>query len=292
MTRESYVETCLGRMRRWMALRGLAPNSVATYVRCARQFLAHVDRPLGAVKRTDIEGYLHTLVAKARSPRTRNVQLGAIRCLLRSTVRRDPTAAIPRAKVPRMVPQILSGAEVEQLLAATTSPKYRAIFMLAYGAGLRVGEITTLETSDLDSQRMLIRVRDGKTGQRYVMLSPRLLAALRTYWKAYRPPGTALFPGYAKPRAGTQLTRESIHRVLVKAVRAAGIRKHVSPHTLRHCFATHLLDSGADVRTVQLLLGHASLDTTATYLHLTTAQLRQVPSPLDLIGTPRGHRLG
>ena len=292
MARESYVETCLGRMQRWMALRGLAPNSVSTYVRCARQFLTHVDRPLGTVKRTDIEGYLHTLVAKARSPRTRNVQLGAIRCLLRSTVRRDPTAAIPRAKVPRVVPQILSGAEVEQLLAATTSLKYRAIFMLAYGAGLRVGEITTLETSDLDSQRMLIRVRDGKTGQRYVMLSPRLLAALRTYWKAYRPPGTALFPGYAKQRAGTQLTRESIHRVLAKAVRAAGIHKHVSPHTLRHCFAAHLLDSGADVRTVQLLLGHAYLETTATYLHLTTTQLRQVPSPLDLIGTPRGHRLG
>jgi len=98
MARESYVETCLGRMRRWMALRGLAPNSVATYVRCARQFLAHVDRPLGAVKQTDIEGYLHTLVDKARSPRTRNVQLGAIRCLLRSTVRRDPTAAIPTRK--------------------------------------------------------------------------------------------------------------------------------------------------------------------------------------------------
>ena len=133
-----------------------------------------------------------------------------LRCLLQSTVRRDPSAAVPRAKVPRVVPQILSGTEVLRLLAATTSPKYRAIFMLAYGAGLRVGEITTLETSDIDSQRMLIRVRDGKTGQRYVMLSPRALAALRTYWKAYRPPDTALFPGYAKQRAGTQLSRESI----------------------------------------------------------------------------------
>ena len=170
-----------------MVLRGLAPNSVSTYVRCARQFLAHVDRPLAAVKRRDIEGYLHTLVDKARSPRTRNVQLGAIRCLLLPTVRRDPSATIPRAKVPRVVLQILSGTEVLRLLAATTSLKYRAIFMLAYGAGLRVGEITTLQTSDIDSQRMLIRVRHGKTGQRYVMLSPRVLAALRRYWKAYRP---------------------------------------------------------------------------------------------------------
>jgi site-specific recombinase XerD len=143
-----------------MALRGLAPNSVYTYVGCARRFLAHVDRPLAAVKRTDIEGYLHTLVDKARSPRTRNVELGAIRCLLLATVRRDSSAAIPRAKAPRVVPQILSGTEVARLLAATTSLKYRAIFTLACGAGLRVGEITTLETSDIDSQRMLIRVRE------------------------------------------------------------------------------------------------------------------------------------
>lgn len=292
MIRPSDIERCLQRMRRWMALRALAPNSVATYVRCARQFLAHVDRPLAAVTRRDIEGYLHTLVAKARSPRTRNVQLGAIRCLLLATGRRDRTAAIPRAKVPRVVPEILSGTEVTQLLAATTSLKYRVIFMLAYGAGLRVGEITTLETSDIDSQRMLIRVRDGKTGQRYVMLSPRVLTALRQYWKAYRPPSTELFPGYATPRAGTQLTRESIDRVLRKAAHAAGIRKHVSPHTLRHCFATHLLETGADVRRVQLLLGHAYLETTARYLHLTTAQLRQVPSPLDLLGTPQGSALG
>jgi len=292
MVRESYVEKCLYRMRRWMALRGLAPNTVFTYVGCARRFLAHVDRPLAAVKRADIEGFLHTLVDKARSSRTRNVQLGAIRCLLLATVRRDPSAAIPRAKAPRVVPQILSGTEVARLLAATTSLKYRAIFTLAYGAGLRVGEITTLETSDIDSQRMLIRVREGKTGQRYVMLSPLVLAALRTYWKAYRPPGTELFPGYAKQRPGTQLSRESIHRVLVKAAREAGIHKRVSPHTLRHCFATHLLETGADVRTVQLLLGHAYLETTAKYLHLTTAQLRQVPSPIDLIGTPQGTAIG
>ncbi len=235
---------------------------------------------------------MHSLIDQARSPRTRNVQLGAIRCLLLATVRRDRTATIPRAKVPRVVRQILSGTEVARLLAATTSLKYRAIFMLAYGAGLRVGEITTLETSDIDSQRMLIRVRRGKTGQRYVMLSPRVLAVLRQYWKAYQPPGTALFPGYNKPRAGTALTRESIHRVLRKVARAAGIQKRISPHTLRHCFATHLLESGADVRRVQLLLGHAYLETTAQYLHLTTTQLRHVPSPLDLLGTPQGSLLG
>jgi integrase/recombinase XerD len=292
MLRPAYVKRCLQRLQQWMALRALAPNSVLAYVRYARRFLVHVDRPLAAVTRQDIEAYVHTLIAKGRSPRTRNVQLGAIRGLLLATGHRDRTAAIPRAKVPRIVPELLSGTEVQQLLAATTSSKYRAIFMLAYGAGLRIGEITALETTDIDSQRMLIHVRRGKSGPRYVMLSPRLLTALRQYWKAYRPPDTALFPGYARLRARTRLTRESIHRVLRKAARRAGIHKHLSPHTLRHCFATHLLESGADLRRVQLLLGHAKLDTTAHYLHLTTAQLREVPSPLDLLGTPRGAALG
>jgi site-specific recombinase XerD len=181
---------------------------------------------------------------------------------------------------------------VANLLAATESLKYRAIFMLAYGAGLRVSEVTSLHTTDVDSQRMLIRVREGKTGQRYVMMSPLVLAALRAYWKAMRPPGPELFPGRADNKSGGTLSRRAINAVLAAVVRKAGITKHVSPHTLRHCFATHLLETGADVRTVQVLLGHASLQTTTTYLHLTTERLRQVPSPLDLIGTARGQMLG
>ena len=288
MFRSSTVERCLQRLQDWLALRGLAPNTVRAYGQAARRFLAFVDRPLAAIQRADIEAYVHTLIAKARSPRTRNVQLAAIRALLLASGHRDRTAAIPRAKVPRVLPAVLSGTEVQRLLAATTSAKYRAIFMLAYGAGLRVGEITALETRDIDSARMLLHVRGGKSGPRYVMLSPRVLTALRQYWKAYQPPDAALFPGYAHPRGGTRLTRTSIHRVLRAAARAAGITKRLSPHALRHCFATHLLESGADLRRVQLLLGHASLDTTAHYLHLTTAQLRAVPSPLDLLGTPQG----
>jgi integrase len=120
------------------------------------------------------------------------------------------------------------------LLAATDSPKYRAIFMLAYGAGLRVGEIAALQVTDIDSQRMLIHVREGKTGPRHVMLSPRVLEALRTYWKAARPAGPELFPGGRSQRPGTQLTRESIHKVIVKVAHQAGIQKRVYPHMLRH----------------------------------------------------------
>jgi len=163
--------------------------------------------------------------------------------------------------------------------------------MLAYGAGLRVGELAGLQTVDIESKRMLIHVRAGKTGPRYTILSPRVLEALRTYWKAYRPPGPELFFGHHRQQSGTQLSRAAIHRVLRKAAQKAGITKHVSPYTL-HCFATHLLEAGADVRTVQLLLGHARLESTSAYLHLTTTRLRQVKSPMDLIDLPRGQMLG
>ena len=166
-----------------------------------------------------------------------------------------------------MVPQILSGTEVARLLAATTSLKYRAIFTLAYGAGLRVGEISRpSRPATSTAERMVMRVREAKSGQRYVMLSARVLAAMRAYWKAYRPPGTELFPRFAKRRPGKQLSRASVHQAIVKAAREAGIDKRVSPHTLRHSFATHLLESGADVRSVQLLLGHAYPQTTTQYL--------------------------
>jgi integrase/recombinase XerD len=285
MVPQTYVDECLQRMRVWMELRELKPNTVYTYLGCARRFIEGVSKPLEAIDGEDVRQYMLALVRGGRSPRTRNVTLGAIRVLLRATLGRDPSTGVPHAKVPRLVPDILSGSEVGRLLAAIVSAKYRAIFMLAYGAGLRVGEIATLETGDIDSGRMLIHVRRGKTGPRYVMLSPKVLETLRGYWKAYRPPGPELFPGHRTPRTGTYLSRASMSRILRKAARAAGIEKHVSPHTLRHCFATHLLEAGADVRTVQLLLGHARLESTATYLHLTTTRLRQVRSPVDLIET-------
>jgi integrase/recombinase XerD len=293
MVSEYYVEQCMKKMQEWMELRALAPVTLSVYTRCARRFIEHIDKPLGAVKTKDVEQYLLELARKERSPRTRNVNLAAIRCALRAMLRRDPAEGVPRAKVERRSPEILSGSEVKRLLDATTSLKYRAVFMLAYGAGLRVSELAALETTDIDSERMLIHVRTGKTGPRYVMMSPLVLEALRAYWRAYRPVGPHLFPGGhrgRKPEA--HLSRKAIHRILVKVARKAEITKTVSPHTLRHSFATHLLESGADVRTVQMLLGHACLESTASYLHLTTARLRQVPSPLDLIGTDKGKPLG
>lgn len=292
MVNETYLDQCVKKMQQWMELRGLAPVTQSVYSRCARRFIECSGKPLGAVKTKDVEQYLVGLARNGRSPRTRNVNLAAIRCALRAVVRRDPTEKVPQAKVERCSPEILSGSEVKRLLDATTSLKYRAIFLVAYGSGLRVSEVAALETTDIDSERMLIHVRLGKTGPRYVMMSPRVLEGLRAYWRAYRPRGPQLFPRGPGGKKQRHLSRKQIHRVLVKVARTAGITKTVSPHTLRHSFATHLLETGADVRTVQMLLGHAYLETTANYLHLTTAQLRQVPSPIDLIGTEKGKPLG
>jgi integrase/recombinase XerD len=295
MSKPRDVEKSIERMKVYMELRGLRPNTVYTFTYAARRFLVHVDKPTTGVTTQDVEGFLLDLARKGRAPRTRNVNLSAVRCLLAATIgdkSRVITASIPNAKRPRCCPEILSGSEVARLLAATDSPKYRAIFMLAYGAGLRVGEITAMQVKDIDSKRMLLHVREGKTGPRHVMLSPLVLEALRAHWKAARPVGPELFPGGRSQRPGTQLTRESIHRVLTKVARTAGIHKRVHPHLLRHCFATHMLEAGADVRSVQVLLGHACIQSTTTYLHLSNAHLRATPSPIDLLGTPAGDVLG
>ena len=285
----------IDRMKNYMELRGLRPNTVYSFSHCARNFLAHVGKAPAEITSADVEGYLLNLARKGRSPQTRNVYLSAVRCLMFALFGSDSrviTAGIPNAKIPRRCPEILSGTEINRLFAATDSPKYRAIFMLAYSAGLRVSEITALYAGDIDSKRMLIHVRGGKTGPREVMLSPRVLLALRDYWKAAGITGPELFPGGRAQRPGTQLTRESIHKVLTKVARKAGLSKRVHPHTLRHCFATHMLESGADIRSVQVLLGHAVIGSTTKYLHLSRTHLHRHPSPLDLLGTPAGKILG
>ena len=275
------AEKSLDQMKIFMELRGLRPNTVYTFALCARRFLAHAGKAPTAIKAADVESFLLDLTRKGRSPQTRNVNLSAVRCLLFATLGEDSrvvTAGIPNARVRRRSPEILSGTEVERLLA--------------YGAGLRVGEITALQAEDIDSKRMLIHVREGKTGPRDVMLSPRVLVALRTHWKAAGLTGPELFPGGRSPRPGTQLTRESVHKVLAKVARKAGIPKPVHPHTLRHCFATHMLETGADLRKVQVLLGHACIGSTTNYLHLSSTHLHGSPSPIDLLGTPAGKILG
>ena len=216
---------------------------------------------------------------------TMNSIVSALRFLFTITVDRpDLARKLVRAKHPRNLPIVLSQDEVARLLNATTSLKHRAALSVAYGAGLRVAEVAALKVSDIDSERMLLRVERGKGGRyRNAMLSNDLLILLRAWWKAGHQQGIMqrngwLFPGQhvTKPISTRQL-----HRVVVEAARVAGITKRVGPHTLRHSFATHLLEDGIDIRVIQVLLGHAKLETTALYTKVATRMVRRVTSPLD-----------
>jgi integrase/recombinase XerD len=177
----------------------------------------------------------------------------------------------------------LSPEEVLQFLGCVQGLKHRTILTTCYAAGLRISEAIRLKVTDIDSQRMVIRVEQGK-GQkdRYVMLSPKLLEALRDWWRVAKPKGW-LFPG---DRAGSYITREAVGQACQKAQRRGGIAKPITPHSLRHGFAVHLLEAGTDVRTIQLLLGHRSLATTARYLRIATSKVCATKSPLDLLPQP------
>jgi len=189
-----------------------------------------------------------------------------------------PMDALTRGSVPHKLPVVLSPEEVNQFFLHLTYLPYRAALMVAYGSGLRVSEVVSLKVSDIDSQRKLIRVEQGKGKKdRYVMLSPRLLDVLRTWWRAERPKDW-LFPGW---RTGQHMRPAALQLACKEAAQRAGLNKRVTVHTLRHSFATHLLENGTDVRIIQTLLGHSRIDTTARYTHVSPQLIRQTQSPLD-----------
>lgn len=279
------------RMEADLKLRGLAAITQRMYLRIARAFAGYFRRSPAELGEPEIRKYLLHLVERNLSPATRVVYAAALKFLYQVTLRRPEVVAwIPFPKVPRKLPDILSGTEVERLLGTIRSLKYRAIIMVTYASGLRIREAVSLKPSDIDSPRRVIHVRLGK-GQkdRLVPLSPRCLLLLREYWKACRPSGPYLFPGQGP---GTHLSERVVRSMLRKAVREAGITKRVTPHVLRHCFTTHLLEAGADVTVIQQLLGHCSLHTTVRYAHVRSTAAVKTGSPLDLLGTPQGEPLG
>ena len=219
-------------------------------------------------------------------PPTLNSSASALRFFFGTTLDRAELARhLARVHYPRKLPRVLSPEEVGRLLEATPGPglKYKAALSIAYGAGLRGGEVVMLRVGDIDSKRMLIRVEQGKGRKdRHAMLSPQLLELLRAWWRQYRSQSW-LFPGQDPL---LPLTTRQLNRVCHMAAAAAGLGSWVSPHTLRHSFATHLLESSIDVRVIQVLLGHAKLDTTARYTHVATNVLRTVMSPLDRLVPP------
>ena len=274
------------RMTEDMQVRNLALNTQTSYVQQVSLFARHFDKSPEQWGPEDIRAYQVFLTNERKlTPGSVLIAVAALRFLYKVSMKKDWTFndVIPAPKKPQTLPVVLSPEEVLQFLGCVGSTKHRAILTTCYAAGLRISEAIHLKPTDIDSQRMVLRVEQGK-GQkdRYVMLSPKLLETLRNYWRAIRPKGW-LFEGDI---AGQPINRSSVELACQKARRISRIRKPITPHSLRHGFAVHLLESGTDVRTIQLLLGHRSLATTARYLRIATSKVCSTSSPLDLLPHP------
>ncbi|WP_041645857.1 tyrosine-type recombinase/integrase [Aromatoleum aromaticum] len=270
------------RMLEDMGVRNLAPNTQSAYLKQVSAYARYFDCSPDELGPEQVRAYqVYLTQTRKLTPSTVSVATGALRFLYKVTLKRAwAVEEIPMPKRSFKLPVVLSREEVSQFLASVDHLMHRTILMTAYAAGLRVSEATHLKVSDIDSQRMVLRVDQGKGRKdRYVMLSPRLLEALRVYWKSARPT-LWLFPGDVP---GQPITRNAVGLACQKARRACGIRKPITPHSLRHAFATHLLESGTDVRTIQLLLGHRSLATTSRYLKVATSTVCATTSPFDLL---------
>ena len=269
------------RMIEDMTIRKLAPKTQHDYVQRVKNFAAFLGRSPDMASSEDVRRYQLHLAASGVGVPTINQTVSTLRFFFRVTLRRsDIIEHTTFLHEPRKLPVVLSPEEVARLLDAASGLKYKAALSVAYGAGLRAAEVVSLKVSDIDSKRMIIRVEQGKGGKdRNVMLSPSLLDLLRAWWKAARPQGW-LFPGRdpAQP-----MTTRQLNRACHAAAQMAEINKPVSLHTLRHSFATHLLEQNVDVRVIQVLLGHAKLDTTALYTRVATKTISEVMSPLEHI---------
>jgi integrase/recombinase XerD len=269
-----------------MTLRNFCPRTISVYVGSVAAFARHFHTSPDQLGPDHIRTFL--LYLKQERGLTTGY-CNQVRCALRffyeTTLGREwNVQRFGPVKTSRTLPVVLSKDEVQRLLSAAPNIKHRTLLMTAYAAGLRVSEVTHLRVCDLDSNRMVIRVQQGK-GQkdRYVMLAPRLLESLRQYWKAVRPKGDYVFPGNSPNRP---LSRASALRACQQACQRARLDKHVTFHTLRHSFATHLLEAGTDLPTIQLLLGHRYLTTTARYIHVAHATLTSIQSPLERLDLP------
>ena len=274
------------RMTEDMQVRNLALNTQTSYVQQVSLFARHFHKSPEQLGLEDIRAYqVYLTNEKKLSPGSVLIAVAALRFLYKVSLKRDWSFedAIPAPKKPQRLPVVLSPEEVLHFLSCVGSTKHRAILTTCYAAGLRISEAIHLKPANIDSQRMVIQVEQGK-GQkdRYVMLSPKLLETLRSYFRAVRPKGW-LFEGDI---AGQPINRSSVELACQKARRLSAIRKPITPHSLRHGFAVHLLESGTDVRTIQLLLGHRSLATTARYLRIATSKVCSTSSPLDLLPHP------
>jgi len=265
-----------------LELRDLRENTKRAYIRAVAQFAQFFGKSPELLGCEHIREYLLYLIREKKASESAYRQvLSAIRFLYRTTLGKNwVVEGIPHTKSDKKLPVVMSMDEVERVFNAITSLKHRAILMTAYAGGLRVSDVVSLRVSDIDSGRMMIRIDGGKGRRdRYVPLAKYLLVILREYWKAARPKAY-LFPG---SKEGRHLGTNTVWQACKQAMRDAGLKKNISTHTFRHSFATHLLEHGVDLRTIQILLGHRNLNTTAVYMHVSRKQIESTPSPLDLL---------
>jgi len=274
------------RMTEDMQVRNLSPLTQSSYVQQVSMFARHFDKSPAVLGIEDIRDYqLYLTNQKKLDASSIKVAVSAIRFLYRVTLGRpwDFDEIVPSPKKPRTLPIILSPEEVAHFLGCVANIKHRTILTTCYAAGLRISEAVHLMPTAIDRQRMVIRVEQGKGRKdRYVMLSPKLLEVLSDYWYRARPKG-CLFPGDIP---GQPITYGAVELACKAAHARSGLSKPVTPHSLRHAFAVHLLEAGTNLRTIQLLMGHSSLNTTARYLRIATSKVCATTSPLDLLPRP------
>jgi integrase/recombinase XerD len=275
------------RMTEDLTLHNLSPKTARRYIKWVADFAQHFHTSPEHLGPEHVRTFLlHLIQDRKVSWNIHKEARLALKFLYRVTLGREEVVEkVVHPKAPKKLPIVLSQEEMARFLDALQNPKHRAVLMTAYAGGLRLSEVAGLRVEDIDSSRMVIHVRQGKGHKdRDVMLSPRLLAVLREYWKINRPK-PYLFPGRHPDRP---ISVRTVQMVCGRAMKASGLSKHVRMHTLRHSFATHLLESGTDLRTIQVLLGHHSFSTTAKYLHITTATLESTRSPFDGLGVSPG----
>ena len=275
------------RMSEDMNVRGFTEDTRRDYIRCVKRFAAFLGRSPDTATAEDLRRFQVHQTQSGMQPPGINSSVSALRFFFTVTLDRpDLSRRLAVVHQSRKLPLVLSVEEVARLLEAAPGPKYKAAFGTAYGAGLRVSEVVALKVTDIDSTRMLIRVERGKGRKdRHAMLSPQLLELLRAWWREGKRRGVMLPQGWLFPSRNPimPLSTRQMNRAVHAAAQAAEIKKRVTPHTLRHSFATHLLEQGIDIRVIQVLLGHAKLETTALYARVATNTIRAVTSPLERI---------
>ena len=293
MTDSTSISPLRQRMIEDMTARGLSRQTQRGHILACKRFAAYLKRSPDTATAEDVRLFQLQLIENGLSIQTRNRTMTGVRFLLRVTMRRhDLAAEVFHMKQPQKLPQIVSALEAKRLLTMASKLKVRMLLSIGYGAGLRVSEVVKLKVKHIDRALGIIRVEQAKGKKdRQVMLSPETLGLLREWWKVRKtrydagvPAGERwLFPGR---RQGRPLTQRQVSRLFHEAVEAAGIKKKLTLHALRHSFATHLFDRGVDIRTIQALLGHEKLETTARYTRVATGLITAVESPLDRLSVP------